>query len=59
MITARLLAKLDGLGAAFILVLLAAAIAVPILALAVPRESSFFIPPYIVALVENTFATRS
>ena len=50
MITARLLAKLDGLGYAFVLILIAAAVAVPFLALALPRESPFFVPPYIVAL---------
>jgi urea transport system permease protein len=44
------LAKLDGLGYAFVLFLLAAAILVPVLALAVPRESPFAMPPYIVAL---------
>jgi|SRR5579883_739237 len=51
MIAARLFAKLDGLGSAFILILVAAAIAIPILAVATPRESPFFIPPYVVALL--------
>src|SRR5579883_325446 len=51
MIAARLFAKLDGLGSAFILILVAAAIAIPILAVATPRESPFFIPTYVVALL--------
>ncbi|HLW93124.1 MAG TPA: urea ABC transporter permease subunit UrtC [Roseiarcus sp.] len=50
MITARLFAKLDGLGYVFVVFLVAAAIAVPVLALAVPRDSPFAMPPYIVAL---------
>ncbi len=51
MIAARLFARLDRLGAAFILVLLAAAFVVPVLALALPRQSPLFIPPYVVALL--------
>jgi urea transport system permease protein len=51
MITARFFAKLDRLGYAFVLILVAAAIAVPVLALAIPRESPFSIPPYVVALL--------
>src|ERR1700753_235488 len=51
MIATRLCGKLDGLGYAFVLILLAAAILVPILALAIPHESPFAMPPYIVALL--------
>jgi urea transport system permease protein len=51
MIAARILAKLDGYGVAFILCLVAAAIAVPVLALAAPRDSPFAMPPYVVALL--------
>ena len=49
MITARLLG-LDRLGLAFIVLLLAVAILVPVLALAIPPTSPLAIPPYIVAL---------
>src|ERR1700744_2105378 len=51
MIAARFFGKLDGLGYVFVLFLLAAAILVPFLALAIPRESPFAMPPYIVALL--------
>jgi urea transport system permease protein len=50
-ITSRLLGKLDGLGYAFVLFLIAAAVLVPILALSIPRESPVAMPPYIVALL--------
>ena len=48
--TVRFLAKLDRLGLAFIVVMLAVAILVPILALAIPANSALAIPPYVVAL---------
>jgi urea transport system permease protein len=51
MMTLRFLAKLDSLGLVFIAIMLAAAILVPILALALPASSPFAIPPYIVALL--------
>src|SRR5579862_6345292 len=51
MIAARFFAKLDGVGFAFVLLLIAAAVMVPVLALAVPRDSAFAIPPYVVALL--------
>ena len=51
MITARFFSKLDGLGFAFVVFLIAAAIAVPVLALAVPRDSPFSMPPYVVAVL--------
>src|SRR5271170_5036842 len=51
MIAARLFAKLDRLGYALVLFLVAAAIAVPVLALAIPRDSPLAMPPYVVALL--------
>ncbi|WP_158816847.1 urea ABC transporter permease subunit UrtC [Methylocapsa sp. S129] len=51
MITGRFLAKLDRLGIAFIILMLAVAIIVPVLALAIPAKSAFAIPPYVVALM--------
>jgi urea transport system permease protein len=50
MIGLRFLAH-DRLGLAFIALMLAAAIVVPVLALAVPPGSAFAIPPYVVALM--------
>jgi urea transport system permease protein len=51
MIAARFLAKLDRLGLAFIILMLAVAVVVPVLALAIPASSAFAIPPYVVALL--------
>ncbi|HLJ70034.1 MAG TPA: urea ABC transporter permease subunit UrtC [Roseiarcus sp.] len=51
MIAARFPGRLGGTGAAFVLVLGAAAIVVPVLALAIPRASPLYIPPYVVALL--------
>jgi urea transport system permease protein len=43
--------QLDRLGLAFLAFTLICAVAVPVLALAIPRDSPFSIPPYIVALL--------
>jgi urea transport system permease protein len=51
MIAVRILAKLDRLGLAFIILMLAVAIIVPVFALAIPASSAFAIPPYVVALL--------
>jgi urea transport system permease protein len=45
------LLRLDRLGAAFLIVTLGAAALVPVLALALPRDSAFAMPPYVVALL--------
>jgi urea transport system permease protein len=51
MMTARLFSKLDRLGLAFIILMLALAIVVPVLALAAPPGSALAVPPYVVALM--------
>jgi urea transport system permease protein len=51
MMTARFLSKLDRLGLAFIILMLAVAILVPVLALAIPADSRIAVPPYVVALL--------
>src|SRR6185312_5767994 len=43
-------ARLDRLGLAFVATLIAAAIAVPLLSLAIPPDSPFYLPPYLVQL---------
>jgi urea transport system permease protein len=45
------LPRLDRLGVAFLIITLGAAALAPILALAVPRDSAFAMPPYVVALL--------
>jgi urea transport system permease protein len=44
-------ARLDQLGLAFVAILIAAAIAVPLLSLAVSPNSPFYLPPYLVQLL--------
>ena len=44
-------ARLDQLGLAFIAILVAAAIAVPLLSLAISPNSPFYLPPYLVQLL--------
>ena len=51
MIVVRFLAKLDRLSLGFVLFMLVVAALVPFLALAIPADSAFAIPPYIVALL--------
>src|SRR5476651_2697855 len=51
MMVARFLAKLDRLGLAFIVLMIAVAILVPVLTLAIPPDSRLAIPPYVVALM--------
>ena len=51
MIAKSFLAKLDRLGVAFIVLMLAVAVLVPVLALAIHANSAFAIPPYVVALL--------
>jgi urea transport system permease protein len=46
-----LLSRLDRLGLAFLALTLLAVILVPVLALALPRDSAFAMPPYVVALL--------
>jgi urea transport system permease protein len=45
------LPRLDRLGVAFLIITLGAAALAPVLALAVPRDSAFAMPPYVVALL--------
>jgi urea transport system permease protein len=51
MMVARFLAKLDRLGLAFIVLMIAVAILVPVLTLAIPPDSRLAIPPSVVALL--------
>ena len=43
--------RLDRLGVAFLIITIGAAALAPILALVVPRDSAFAMPPYVVALL--------
>ena len=44
-------ARLDQLGLAFVAVLVAGAIVAPLMSLATPTNSAFYIPPYVVQLL--------
>ena len=44
-------ARLNQLGLAFVAILVAAAILVPLLSLAVSADSAFYLPPYLVQLL--------